>query len=68
MEVFGSLDSKDGSGKLKKGAEFPQEQSAKDGDLFVLVLPEAREVLYIRNSGAWTKVLLDGDEVDAGTY
>ena len=67
MEVFGSLDSKDGSGKLKKGAEFPQEQSAKDGDLFVLVLPEAREV-FIRNSGAWTKVLLDGDEVDAGTY
>ncbi len=68
MEVFGSLDSKDGSGKLKKGVHFPPEASAKDGDLFALVTEEGAETLHIRSSGTWTRVLLDGDEIDAGAY
>lgn len=68
MEVFGSLDSKDGSGRLKKGHEFPPEASVKDGDLFAMVDDSGAETLHIRSSGSWTRVLLDGEEIDAGTY
>lgn len=68
MEVFGSLDSKDGSGRLKRGHEFPPDASVKDGDLFAMVDEAGAEILHIRSSGTWTRVLLDGEEIDAGTY
>ena len=69
MEVFGSLDSKDsGSGKLKKGTSFPNDNSVKDGDLFSLVSDEGSETLYIRSSGTWTRLVMDGDTIDAGSY
>ena len=68
MEVFGSLDSKDGSGRLKRGPEFPPEPSVKDGDLFAMVDADGAETLYIRSSGTWIRVLLDSEEIDAGTY
>lgn len=67
MKVFGTLREADEDVKIKvrKGTEFPDD--AQPADLFTLI-NNGQEIPYIRKSTGWCKLIVEGENIDAGTY
>ena len=71
MKFYGKIEQPDDktSTKSTKGSHLPdaKDNSYLDGDLYTVVSGGV-DVTYVKAATGWVRILVDGSDIDAGSY